>query len=128
MNISRVFDQNGTSRPCIIVEIYHSGRKASICNESCWASRRTILHGKDFTTGHYTQTAEPNVFIPAMLMGTIDFYHLVLLSLTLTLPGVTRPALSKTYLLHFLAHFSSSQDESCGDETIQAEQPETAFE
>ena len=26
-------------------------------------------------------------FIPAMLIGTIDFYHFMLLSLTLTLPG-----------------------------------------
>ena len=36
--------------------------------------------------GHYTQTILPNVFIPAMLIGTIDFYHFMPFTLTLTLP------------------------------------------
>ena len=48
--------------------------------------------------------------IPAMFMGTIDSYRLQPISLTLTLPGVTRSARSKTHWLHFLAHFSSDQD------------------
>ena len=46
-----------------------------------------ILHGQIFDVGHYMQTVGPNLFIPAMLLGAIDFYHCMLLSLTLTLPG-----------------------------------------
>ena len=64
-----------------------------------------------------------------MLIGTIDFYHFLLLSLTLTLLGITRPAQIKTYWLHFLAHFSSDRDEIlCGDGAIQAECPVAMFE
>ena len=40
---------------------------------------------KTFNVGHFMQTVQPNVFIPAMLLGTIDFYHCIPLSLTLTL-------------------------------------------
>ena len=38
-------------------------------------------------TGHYTQTFQLHIFIPAMLIGTIDFYHFILLSLTEILEG-----------------------------------------
>ena len=30
---------------------------------------------------------QPNLFMPAMLVGTIDFYHLIPLPVTLTLAG-----------------------------------------
>ena len=40
-----------------------------------------------------------------MLIGTIDFYHFIPLSLTFTLPWVTRSVESKTYWLLFLPHF-----------------------
>ena len=46
-----------------------------------------ILPAKNFNFEYYTQTVQPNSFIPAMLIGTIDFYHFILLSLTLTLDG-----------------------------------------
>ena len=79
--------------------------------------------------GHYTQTVKPFFFIPAMLIGTIDFHYFLTLSLTLALPGVTRSAQSKTYWLTFLTHSSSDQDEiSCGDEAVQVEHPESTFE
>ena len=42
---------------------------------------------KSFVIGHYKQTVLPNLFIPAMLISTIDFYHFIPCSLTLTLPG-----------------------------------------
>ena len=45
----------------------------------------SVLHGKNFNVGHYSQTVEPDCFIPAMLIGTIDFYHSMLLSFILTL-------------------------------------------
>ena len=71
----------------------------------------SVLRGKNFNVGFYTQTFQPNLFIPAMFTGTIDFYHLIPLSLTSTLGGgrgdggggggggggeVTRSAESKT--------------------------------
>ena len=62
-----------------------------------------------------------------MLIGTIDFYHFIPLSLTLTLPEGQHEA--KANCFHFHTHLSLDQDEiSCGDEAIQAEHPETTFE
>ena len=51
------------------------------------------------------------VFILTMLIGTIDFYDFIQLSVTLTLAGVSRSAENKTSGLHFLSHFSTDQDE-----------------
>ena len=50
-------------------------------------SQLAVLCGKNFYSGYYTQIVEPKLFIPPMLVGTIDFYHFILLSLTLTLHG-----------------------------------------
>ena len=62
-----------------------------LCNESCltvWrASHPSVLRGKNFNVGHYTQTVQPNCFTPAMLIGTIDFFHSIPLSRTFTWPG-----------------------------------------
>ena len=65
--------------------------------------------GKNFTAGCNTQTVQLNFLIPAMLIGTINNYHVI--PLTLTLLGVTRPVQSRTCWSHLLAHFSSYQDE-----------------
>ena len=43
--------------------------------------------GKNFNIGDYTQTVQQFFFIPAILIGTIDFYHFMSFSLTLTLLG-----------------------------------------
>ena len=60
-----------------------------ICLGSCLFSRLasclSILCGKNVE--HYTQTVQPNLFIPTVLKGTIDFYHFTWISLTWTLPG-----------------------------------------
>ena len=37
----------------------------------------SILHGKNFDTGHCTQTVQLTFFISVMLIGTIDFYHFI---------------------------------------------------
>ena len=37
------------------------------------AIRPAILSGKNFNIEHYTKTVRPIFFIPAMLIGTIDF-------------------------------------------------------
>ena len=51
----------------------------------CSAGHSVFLHGKNINVGHNTQTFGPKLFIPAMFTGTFDFYHLIPLSLTLTL-------------------------------------------
>ena len=53
------------------------------------ASQQAVLRGENVDVGHYiyTQIFQPNFFTPAMLIGTIDFYHFILLCRTLTLAG-----------------------------------------
>ena len=51
------------------------------------AGQPSILYGKNFNVVHYMQTVRPNVFIPAVCIGTIDFNRFIPLSLTLTSPG-----------------------------------------
>ena len=46
-----------------------------LCNELCSAGQPAILHGENFNVGHYTQTFQPNLFIRAILIDTIEFYH-----------------------------------------------------
>ena len=74
-SISRVPDQNGVSQAWYIVEIHHSGRKPSIWIYVMNRVLLAVLHDKNFNFGHYMQTFQPNVFISAMLIGTIDFSH-----------------------------------------------------
>ena len=61
------------------------------CNKLCsagpLAGQSSNLHDRKLNIGHYMQTCEPNLFIPAMLIGTIDFCHFIPFSLNLTLPG-----------------------------------------
>ena len=75
------------------------------------SEEQAVLHSKNLNAGRYLQTFLPSVFIPAMLIHTIDFYHFIPLLLTLILAGATRSAQSKTYWLHFLWHFSADLDE-----------------
>ena len=37
----------------------------------CTADQPSVLRGKNFNVGYFTKTFQPNVFIPAMLIGTI---------------------------------------------------------
>ena len=52
-----------------------------LCNQSCLFGWQEC-----FIIGHYTQPSRPNSPICTMLIGTIDHYHFILLSVTLTLP------------------------------------------
>ena len=36
----------------------------------------SMLCGRNFNVGHFMQTSQPIFFISAILLGTIDFYHL----------------------------------------------------
>ena len=62
------------------------------CSLSWSASRLLSIHpailcGKNFGIGHCAQPFQPNSFILTMLVGTIEFYHVVPLSLTLAFAG-----------------------------------------
>ena len=76
-------------------------RYEHLCHESslsgCWA----ILRGKNFNILHYRQTVHSNFFIPVMLLDTIDFYHFIPLSLTLTLPGGHKVSAKQNLLASF---------------------------
>ena len=92
------------------------------------SGRPSVLRGKNFNVGYYTQTGQPIVFIPAMHIGAIDFNRAIPFHWPWPCLGVTRSAQSKTFWLHFLAHFSSDEDEVwCGDEAIWAEHSDTVL-
>ena len=59
----------------------------------------------------YAHTFLTYFFVLAMLIGTIDFWCFMPLSVTLTLAGVTRSLESKTDGHNFRVHFSTNQDE-----------------
>ena len=67
-----------------------------LCDRLYLSGRLAIMCGKNFNVGHDMQTVQSNFFMPTMLIGAFDFYHIILLSLTLPLPGVIRSAQSKT--------------------------------
>ena len=71
----------------------------NLCNESC----SSVLHPKTRTLDIYTQTVKPNLFIPAMPIGIIDFYHSILLSLTL--PGGNKVSAKQNVLASFSHSF-----------------------
>ena len=71
------------------------------------ACQSAVLRGKNFNVECYTQTFQPILFIPTILICTIDLYHLIPLPLTLTLLGDH----NISAWLHFLAHFATDQDE-----------------
>ena len=63
-----------------------------LCNQSCQSSRTpdgrpSILLGTNVNIKHYEQTYQLNSVTPAMLIGTIDYYHFTPLSVTLSLAG-----------------------------------------
>ena len=91
--------------------------------------RPAVVHGKTVEVGYYTQNVQPSYFLPAMLIGTIEFCHVVPQSLTLILAGGTRSAQRKPcFGFIFSDSFSSNQDEvSCADEANQGEHPDTTF-
>ena len=71
-----------------------------ICSESYWFIR---FRDKNFSVGHNTQNVQLMIFIPAMLIGTIDVNHFVTFSLTLTLPGGHK-VIAKQNLLASFSH------------------------
>ena len=81
------------------------------CNHLLWSAiqlafvQLSILRGKNIYIGHYTQTFQPNSFIPAMLLGTIVLYHAVALSEALTMAEIDKVSREYNWLASFLTHF-----------------------
>ena len=73
------------------------------------AVQLVICLGKHLNIGHYLQTVLPNVFMPAMLRGTIDFYDFVPLSMTWVLPGGHMISAKETLLASFSRTFHLSR-------------------
>ena len=81
----------------------------------CYESRLTgqperqtaVLPSGNFNFGHCVQSFQPNFFIHAMPIGTIDFCCLIALSPALTLAGDYLVSAKQTSWLHFLTHFST---------------------
>ena len=75
-----------------------------LCSESClsgWLAGLSVLYGKNCDIGHYMKTVQPNLFIVSMLIGTIDFCHLIPLLLTWTLPGGHKISTKQNLLASF---------------------------
>ena len=47
-----------------------------VVSRICPVGRPAVLRDKNFNVGHCMQTVQPIFFMPPMLIGTIDFYHL----------------------------------------------------
>ena len=63
-----------------------------------------------------------------MVIGTFDFYHLIPLLLTSTLPGGHKVSAKQKLMALFSCTLADQDEIRCGDEIIQAEHPETIFE
>ena len=95
----------------------HENHHRDQCNGSCLSIRPAALHRKKINFGHYKQILQPNLFIPAMLKGTVDLYHFILRTGTSTLPGGHEVSVKQNLLAsvsptrhQFLPHFSTDQD------------------
>ena len=62
-----------------------------LCNQSCSSSHLAdglaVFLNKKLNAGHHVQSVQPNLFIPAMLIGLFDFYHFITFSVILALAG-----------------------------------------
>ena len=56
-----------------------------LCNQLCSSSWLAIFFDKICSSGHYSQTVEPNCFVSFLHVGIMDFNHSIPLSVTLTL-------------------------------------------
>ena len=81
-----------------------------LCNElvfvclDAWPT--SFLHDRKLSVGITCKLFNQLFFMPAMLVGTIDFCRLIPFSLTLPLPGNDKVNANKTFWPHFFAHFS----------------------
>ena len=91
----------------------------SLCNGMHVCTDQTSIYtlirksGKNFNIGHYTLTFPPVLFILTMLevIGTIDFYYFVSLSMILTLARGHKVIATQNLLASFARTFPADQDE-----------------
>ena len=95
----------------------------NLCNTSCLSDGLAIvcLHLAVCRAWLNMQTFQPDMFIPAMVIGTNDFYHFIQLPVTLTYAvGSQSQHEAKPVGFIFSIQFSFEEDEtSYGDEAIQ---------
>ena len=70
----------------------------------------SMLHGRDCSDGHYLQISQPDSFIPAMLICTIDLYYFIQFSVALSLPECQEVGRKQNLWASFLAHFPTDQN------------------
>ena len=65
------------------------------------------------------QTFQPHFVIPTMLIGTLDFYHITLLLVTMTLVGDHKASPKQNLLASFShRHFSRDEIWYCAEEIL----------
>ena len=79
----------------------------------CVMSRVCLAGWPSFVAKTLTldRSFQPTFLILAMLIDTINFYHFIPLSLTLTLLWGHKVSAKQNLLGYFLPHFSTDQDE-----------------
>ena len=98
-----------------------------LCSQSCLAGRPPAIVCPSVCLSCIAKTLwlnltfQPDSFMPAMCISTIDLYHFITVS-GLPWLGIMTSAESNTNWLNFLTHFSVDEDESwCSAETIEVE-------
>ena len=71
-----------------------------IHHKLCLYGWPAVLCGKNFNIRHYMQTVQPNFCISSMLIGTIDFFHLILHSVTLAMPWGHKVSIKQNLFSH----------------------------
>ena len=72
-----------------------------LCNESCLSGLSFLLRSKHFNVGHCRQTFQPFLFILAMLIGTVEMYHFIPLSLILALAVIHKVRAKQKHFASF---------------------------
>ena len=94
----RTLHQAGQRAQHTTDELFWPPYGADLSRESCLVGHAalclSVLHGTHINARKY-------IFIPAMLAGTIDFYHFIPLSLTLALPKDHKLSVKKNLMASF---------------------------
>ena len=72
-----------------------------LCNEPGSSNLPAVFRGKNFNVGQYTQTVQPYLFMPTMLVSTIGLYDFIPLPLNLTFPGGHKVSAKENLLTSF---------------------------
>ena len=77
-----------------------------LCYQSCLFVQLAVhlsvfLTWQKLNIGHNPQSTQPIFFIPAMLIGSTDFYHFIPLVVTLTLAGGLKVSAKQNLLASF---------------------------